>query len=263
MILRSCAIGIGLGLSLRAFNDYILFPYLTKKVKKAKEKIDEINEQYEAKEALMNKNVVATTHSESPVIEEDLPWGEPVINNPTLSTYKKLSDILEEEDYRMETIENPDYISHEYTEEEQEAIRQVEERLAEEEYPEDDEPTENELSGYYIPDEDTYDNNTYEPDDEGPPLNIGAMEVDEDEFENCPYNGEVYYYYGPSDSITDEDYIYIGTSKEDWILELFGQSTFSDLKANAAEGKDNVIFIRNDKAEVAYKIIYVNEEYDK
>ena len=217
--------------------------------------MDELNEQYDAKLAVME-----STYSEGPVVEEELPWSAPM---PETSPYKKLSDILEEEDYRMETIENPNYISHEYTEEEQEAIRQVEESLAEEEYPEDDEPSEDEISGYYNPDDDLYDGNTYEPDDEGPPIDKEAMEVDEDEFENCPYEGEVYYYYGPSDSITDEDYIYIGTSKEDWILELFGQNTFSELKAKAESGHGNVIFIRNDKAEISYKVIYMNEEYDR
>lgn len=267
MVIHSFIKGFAIGIALGGLKDYIcsrevVKQYLAKH--KAKKQYNWLTGD-ETGDFL--PSTIETTVSEpiitvTPEEEEDLPWT--YTPGQTTGSYKRLNDILESEEYKLDVEPNPDnYIPNSYSEVEMEAIYEAEAELAEEEHPEDDEPTDEELAGYYIPDEDLYDENTYEPDDEGPPIENKATEIDEDEFENCPYNGEVYFYYGPSSTIIDEEDNYIGSDRDDWILELFGTDTFSELKSRAEEGKDNIIFIRNDSAEIAYKVIYVNEEYDK
>jgi len=201
---------------------------------------------------------------EPPVIQEqsDVPWeGIPSqIEEAEKPAYTRLKDILDDEGYSIDTDpQEHHYIQNTYSEAELEAIYETEEALAEEESPEDDEPTEEELAGYYDPDDDVYDteDNYISDDDEGELIaNDSVHEIDEDEFENSPYDTELYYYYPDVDYFCDEDHKHLCGYRE--VEELFGSDTFSKLKAGQP-----VIFLRNDFLETSYKIIGVAGEYDE
>lgn len=193
---------------------------------------------------------------EPPAIQEqpDVPWE---VEKPA---YTRLKDILDDEGYSVDTdSQEHHYIQNTYSEAELEAIYEAEETLAEEESPEEDEPTEEELAGYYDPDDDVYDteDNYISDDDEGELIaNDSVHEIDEDEFENSPYDTELYYYYPDIDYFCDEDHKHLCGYRE--VEELFGSDTFNKLKAGQP-----VVFLRNDFLETSYKIIGIAGEYDE
>lgn len=234
-----------LGAALGATTDYILGrddvkQMIAKKKAKFKEK--------------KNPEGIIFEESTAQVTEEvDLPW-----TTETTSTYTKLSEILDSEGY---SLEEPDenHIQNTYSEEELDAIYDAEAALAEEESPEEDEPTNEELEGYYDPDNDLYDTqDNYIPDEDEGELyaNDSVNEIDEDEFNNSPYDTEVYYYYKDVDYFCDEDMKHLCGYRE--VEELFGTETFNKLKNGQP-----VIFLRNDFLESCYKIICVAGEYDE
>lgn len=241
------------GAALGALSDYILSrddvkQLIAKKKAKNLKKLEYPKDCYEEQE-------------EPPIIQEGTnnpPWEETHIEE-TKSAYTRLSEILDSEEYSYES-EKPNYIQNIYSEKELEAIYETEAALAEEESPNEDEPTEEELAGYYNPDDDLYDAyDDYIPDeeDEGELVaNDSVHEIDEDEFENSPYDTEVYYYYPDIDYFCDDEKNHMCGYRE--VEELFGSDTFVKLKSGQP-----VIFLRNDFLETSYKIIGIMGEYDE
>lgn len=248
------------GVALGGIEDYISI----KKGDAIKQKIEE----YRAKK--IKPGVPFERHRFKETITDYIPEEEPieseVIEDPDLpwetqqKTYTKLSEILDTEEYKLDSEEDENYIQNTYSEAELKAIYDAEQALAEEEAPEDDEPTDEELEGYYNPDEDLYDEqDNYIPDEdeEGPHYTSDSIhEIDEDEFNNSPYDVEEYYYYGDIDYFCDDEKKHLCGYRE--VEELFGTDTFVKLKSGQP-----VIFLRNDFLENCYKITYIAGEYDQ
>lgn len=239
------------GAALGALSDYIL----------SRDDVKQLMAKKKAK--LKKKEKPETIILEPPVTQEGdnvltPPWEETHIEK-TKSAYTRLSEILDSEEYSYDS-EKPDYIQNTYSEEELEAIYETEEALAEEESPNEDDPTEEELAGYYNPDDDLYDTyDDYIPDEENEGeliANDSIHEIDEDEFENSPYDTEVYYYYPDIDYFCDDEKNHMCGYRE--VEELFGPDTFVKLKSGQP-----VVFLRNDFLETSYKIIGINGEYDE
>ena len=241
------------GVALGGIEDYIS----RKKGDAIKQKIDEWQAKVEIKRNRTNEPTINYIPEEQPIESEviedpDLPW------ETQQKAYTKLSEILDSEDYKVES-EEENYIQNTYSEAELKAIYEAEQALAEEEAPEDDEPTNEELEGYYNPEDDLYDTqDNYIPDeDEGELETTNAIhEIDEDEFNNSSYEVEEYYYYGDVDYFCDDEKNHLCGYRE--VEELFGVDAFRKLKSGQP-----VIFLRNDFLESCYKITYIAGEYDR
>ena len=136
------------GVALGGIEDYIS----RKKGDAIKQKIDEWQAKVEIKRNRTNEPTINYIPEEQPIESEviedpDLPW------ETQQKAYTKLSEILDSEDYKVES-EEENYIQNTYSEAELKAIYEAEQALAEEEAPEDDEPTNEELEGYYNPEDD-------------------------------------------------------------------------------------------------------------